>query len=182
MTPGSGQFADIYARHYRRVYMYCRRRVNADRLDDVVAETFLTAWRMIDVVPQGEDALPWLYAVAYRAVSRQWRSRSRQQQLAKKLASIGVETVPGADDYLVVRHDSSQVLAAMSRLRPREQEILRLVYWEELSQADIASALGISIGAVRQRLYNAKRHLTRQYDRMEARTNLVTATGEGSIR
>lgn len=58
------------------------------------------------------------------------------------------------------------VIKASSRLKPIDQEILRLTLWEELSQADVAVVLGIDPSAVKQRAYRARRNLVTEYQRM----------------
>ena len=67
-------FTELYRRHYRPIRDFCRRRVAGDLVDDAVAETFLTAWRRFEDVPAGDEALLWLYGVAYRVIGHQWRS------------------------------------------------------------------------------------------------------------
>jgi DNA-directed RNA polymerase specialized sigma24 family protein len=42
---------------------------------------FLTMWRRIDEVPEGDAALVWLYGVAYRVIGHQWRSVKRRSRL-----------------------------------------------------------------------------------------------------
>jgi DNA-directed RNA polymerase specialized sigma24 family protein len=61
MTTSDARFVELYERNYWKVYRYCRRRTSADRVDDAVADTFLTAWRNIGDVPQGDAGLRWLY-------------------------------------------------------------------------------------------------------------------------
>jgi RNA polymerase sigma factor (sigma-70 family) len=56
---------------------------------------------------------------------------------------------------------------AASQLRHEEQEVLLLTVWEEMPQADVAALLGISIGAVKQRLYRARRKLARIYSKLD---------------
>jgi RNA polymerase sigma-70 factor (ECF subfamily) len=58
-------------------------------------------------------------------------------------------------------------MKALASLSRTDQEILLLTAWEELPQADVASVLDISIGAVRQRLYQAKKNLAVAYDRQD---------------
>jgi hypothetical protein len=54
---------------------------------DVIAETFLTAWRRIDHNPAGEAALPWLYGVARRVLANQRRGEQRRTALGERLRS-----------------------------------------------------------------------------------------------
>ena len=67
MTSSDVRFAEIYETSFRRLYGYCLRRATVDRVDDVVAETFLIAWRRIDDVPTGDEALPWLYRGCFQS-------------------------------------------------------------------------------------------------------------------
>lgn len=58
------------------------------------------------------------------------------------------------------------VIKASSRLRPIDQEVLRLTTWEELSHADAAVVLGIEAAAVKQRAYRARRNLANEYQKL----------------
>ena len=108
MRPGDARFVDLYQRYFRHVYAYCRRRTAADKVEDAVAETFLTAWRKIGEVPAGDEALPWLYSVAHRVLGHQWRGASRQSRLESKLPSVGVFTKkPNADEYALGLHSAT---------------------------------------------------------------------------
>lgn len=179
MTESDARFVDLYDRFHRPVYAYCRRRTTADQVDDVVADTFLVAWRKIDQVPRGSEVLPWLYGVAYRVLGHQWRGSGRRSRLERKLGVVGHEAPSTPDEVILVRSESRQVLQALSRLNPTDKEILLLSAWEELPQNDIAVVLNINIGAVRQRLYEAKKNLARQYDRLEKKHNTPAAKKGG---
>lgn len=181
MTDSDDRFVDLYERFYRPVYAYCRRRTTAERVDDVVADTFLVAWRRIDVVPRGSEVLPWLMGVAYRVLGTQWRGTSRSRKLERKLSSVGYETPPPPDEVVLLKEQSSQVVAALDSLKPTDQEILRLAAWEEMPQADIAVVLNINIGAVRQRLYEAKKNLAKEYDKQSKRRK-APAAKKGGVR
>ncbi len=173
------RFIELYERFYRPVYGYCRRRTTAERVDDVVADTFLVAWRKSDQVPRGSEVLPWLYGVAYRVLGHEWRGTSRQKRLDRKLKAVGMDAPAVPEDVIVMRQESRQILDALSRLNTTNQEILLLSAWEELPQADIAVTLNISIGAVRQRLHEAKKNLANHYDRLDKKRNKTPAAKKG---
>ena len=72
-----------------------------------------------------------------------------------------------APDLLIVGGESYRlVIKASSRLRPIDQEVLRLTLWEELSHADVATVLGIDPSAVKQRAYRARRNLATEYQKL----------------
>lgn len=174
------EFAELYERHLRRVYAYCRRRTTAEQAEDAVAETFLRAWSKSDEIPDGDEALPWLFAVAYRVLGHQWRGASRQSRLRQKLMSIGVSPVEVPEDLIVTRQESERILEALSMLKQEEQEILRLTAWEEIHHRDIARVLDISVDAVKKRASRARKRLTREYDRLDRNPTSSAAQERGA--
>jgi RNA polymerase sigma factor (sigma-70 family) len=142
---------------------------------------FLTAWRRIDDVPDGEPGLHWLYGVAHRVLAHHWRSLGRKARLDRRLTALGAEQQDLVDHVLVVREEVRQVMQAASRLAPGELEVLTLAVWEGLTQATIASVLGISEGAVKQRTHRARKALLREVEKLEAkRARAVAREGGGS--
>jgi RNA polymerase sigma-70 factor (ECF subfamily) len=163
MERSQSRFQRVFTEHQRDVYAYCLRRTNADDALDVAAEVFLTAWRRMEDVPDGESVLPWLYGVARRVLSRQWRSETRLRRLRQRAGSLADSTPDGPESVVVQREELDLVLQALSRLRPADQEVLRLVAWDGLPHATIAGLLGCSVNAVDQRLHRARRRLAIQY-------------------
>ncbi len=52
------RFSEVYNAFHWHVYAYCFHRTSRETVDDAVADTFLTAWRKIERIPDGADALP----------------------------------------------------------------------------------------------------------------------------
>jgi RNA polymerase sigma-70 factor (ECF subfamily) len=147
----------LYEAHGRAVLAYAVRRA-ADEHDaaDVLAETFLVAWRRLDDVPPGDQALMWLYAVARRVLANQQRAGRRRQRLADRL---GRELVPALQAVAPAEPVAWPILAALAGLRPDDREVVLLAAWEELSPKQIARVLGISQIAARSRLHRARKRL-----------------------
>jgi RNA polymerase sigma-70 factor (ECF subfamily) len=144
MTTPEERFTAVFARCHRPVLAYAARRVDepADAAD-IVAETFLVAWRRLDALPAGDAELPWLYGVARRVLANQLRGRRRRHALAQRLR-----------DELDAR-----LAGALARLGGDDRELLRLVAWEGLDNAQLAAALGLRPGTVRVRLHRARTRL-----------------------
>ncbi len=155
-------FERMYARHYEAVYRYALRRTSAAVAPDVVAETFLTAWRRPDAVPA--EPLPWLYGVARGVLANERRRVQRSASLSTRLHAVR-PTAGAAGDHSEHVAESERVAAAMLRLPPRDQEVLRLIAWEDLDIRGAATALGCSPTAARVRLHRARRRLARLLDR-----------------
>jgi len=153
-------FQSIYELHYRHVAAYARRRAAPGDVDDVVAETFLVAWRRLEVIPTGELALAWLYGVARRVISQRQRSGRRRDRLVARLGGLRADD----EDTAVISEtldDRERVRAALALLRDPDQEILRLSKWEGLSATELSVVLGCSPNAATIRLHRAHKRFAK---------------------
>lgn len=166
LTTDAEGFRRLYGEHHPAVLAYCARRVGRNDAPDVAAEVFAVAWRRVDDLPDAAAVLPWLYGVAYRVVSHHWRGQSRRRRLDATLAAAPQPHSLGPDVQIVRREEHELVLKAAARLRPRDQEVLRLTVWEELSHEQVASVLDLRVPAVRQRFHRAKKALLKEFERV----------------
>jgi RNA polymerase sigma-70 factor, ECF subfamily len=73
------RFDAPFAAYGPDIVAYCGWRAGSESdAQDAAAEVFLTAWRRLDAVPEGEAARVWLYATARRVIANQLRSRRRR--------------------------------------------------------------------------------------------------------
>ena len=165
-TDDEARFVEVYQRYFRHIHAYCARRTSGPAVADAVADVFLVTWKRIDQIPDGDAVLPWLYAVAYRVLSHQWRHKARSRRLVEKLRGLAEVEVLSPDVLLVRSEEYRVVLQASSRLRRIDQEILRLTLWEELPHAEVAVVLGIDATAVKQRAYRARQNLATEYQKL----------------
>lgn len=159
-------FRELYEAHYRAILAYCRRRANAADSQDATSEVFEIAWRRFHDIPTGEATRPWLYGVAYRVLSHQWRGARRRRRLSDKLQNVRKLPRPSPDTQVVEHHDYDLVRAAAARLAPLDQEVLRLVMWEELSHEQVATMIGSTAAAAKQRFHRAKGRLAREFKKL----------------
>jgi RNA polymerase sigma factor (sigma-70 family) len=166
------RFNALYRAHYRAVLSYASRRTDPDTARDVVAETFLIAWRRLDRVPADSgQAEPWLYGVARRVLANAERSQRRTQRLAARMSHDGGDEAL-ADPALVIS-ERQRVIEALRRLPEPEREALRLVGWDGLDLAGAALAMGCSRSAMAVRLHRARR-------RLEAELLLIDASARSA--
>ncbi len=150
---------ELFEAHERRVLAYALRRTSSNSdAEDVVAETFIVAWRTIGQLP--DDALPWLLAVARRVAANQRRGNRRWACLFVKLRR---QATPEPIPLPAGEAADGPALAALGRLRTDDQDLLRLVAWDDLDQRGIASVLGISANAVAIRLHRARKRFKDEF-------------------
>ena len=142
------RFRALYEAHVGSLVRYALR--CSGSLDDVVAETFLVAWRRLNDVPDEPAARLWLYGVARRVLANLGRGAARRERLGVRLAGE-LRTTAGTQFESVV-HDGATLKAALARVDPKDRELLTLTSWEGLTPADIATITGIRVGTVRTRL------------------------------
>jgi DNA-directed RNA polymerase specialized sigma24 family protein len=116
--PRDERFEGLFRENYASVRAYALRRASRDAAQDVVAETFLVAWRRLDDVPR--DALPWLYAVARRVLANQRRSAHRSAALERRLALA--EAAALQPDPSESAGEAERVRFALGRLSERSRE------------------------------------------------------------
>jgi RNA polymerase sigma factor (sigma-70 family) len=154
-------FGELYDRHANAIYNYCFHRSGDWSLaEDMTATVFLEAWRKRRRVTfDREDAvLPWLYAVANNVHRNHLRAHRR---LARFLAELttGRPVRRGAPEQLAAEEEIRRVLAEIRRLPQREQDVLALCVFGDLSYEQAARSLGVPIGTVKSRLARARSRL-----------------------
>lgn len=158
------RFARLYAEHSRKVMSFALRRTSSENASDVVAETFLVAWRKASEVPHGAEALPWLYGVARLVLANVQRGEARRSRLDDRLRLV----LPTAETaHPEPGEEPRPVMRALARLSDEDCEVLMLAGWEELEPAQIAGVLAISAVAARSRLHRARRRLRRELSQIE---------------
>lgn len=125
-----------------------------DAADDVVAEAvtrLLPRWRSGGVADPGA----YLRQVIVNLCRRRWRRR--RMSLGRDHAAL--DWVPPASDDDAVVADRDAVLRAVVRLPPRRRAVVVLRFYDDLSEAQIAEALGVRVGTVKSQLSRALEQL-----------------------
>lgn len=168
------RFEQLYRDHYAELLRYAARRVDLDTAREVVAETFVVAWRRFAEIP-ADAARAWLYGVARNVLRNELRSEVRRGRLSDRVQALTPPTALRTEDAAEQIVDRDEVLALLARLPASSREVLELIEWDGLELAEAATVLGCSTATLRVRLHRARRRLTTQYLSQRAQ-----ATGDGS--
>ncbi|GAA3257763.1 RNA polymerase sigma factor [Nonomuraea helvata] len=169
------RFEALYRACYPAIQRYALRRTDSvDDVADVIAETFLAAWRRLDDVPEGDAALLWLYGAARRVLANHRRGESRRSALAARLrGELAVRQEPASADPR-----TEEIRAAFAALNPAYREVLALATWEGLTGPQIATVLGCSNTAARLRLHKARKRLARLLGTTDETPVMTSLSGE----
>jgi RNA polymerase sigma-70 factor (ECF subfamily) len=162
------RFDALYRTTRRDVLAFLTRRSgDPDRAADLLAETYLVAWRKLREVPDGQPGRLWLFGVARNLLLKERGRRRSDNVLVERLASelhTAIAPCTGLED-----HRSGPLAAAIAQLAQKEREILLLTAWEDLAPREIAIVTGSSANVVRVRLARARSKLRRELESLERR-------------
>ncbi|GGT05310.1 RNA polymerase sigma factor [Nonomuraea spiralis] len=156
------QFAAVFDRYARQIHLYVARRLGTQAADDIVAETFLAAFRRRESYdPSVRLARPWLYGIATKLIARHRRDEER---LLRALSRTGADPLPELIGDVVTQRVAAQaeerrLMAALAALSPGDRDVLLLVAWEDMSLEEAAQALGIPAGTARSRMHRARKKI-----------------------
>jgi len=149
------RFEALYRASYGAVLRFAARRTDRATAEEVAAETFAVAWRLLDGIPD-RDPLPWLYVVARNELANRRRAAASDRE---KAASAGALLEQRGRDPADALAERDSVLRAFARLSEPDRQALRLVAWENLSHAAAARVAGTTRLAFAMRVSRARRRL-----------------------
>ncbi len=161
----AGAFETFYDRTAAYSNAFARRMVRPDDLDDVLADAYFQAWReAARFDPARGSAVTWLLTlVRSRALDllRRQRALARVETAVEdpEDASDAPSGLPGPDEVLAVARAGSRLHAALATLSVNERWVLGLVYFRDLTQAQIAACTGIPLGSVKSLLLRSQAKL-----------------------
>ncbi|HEU5270943.1 MAG TPA: sigma-70 family RNA polymerase sigma factor [Jatrophihabitans sp.] len=126
--------------------------------EDVVHDAFIALQQHQSRLRNPDAAIGYLRTTV---VNRARSVLRKRQTVRRHLSLVRDSYAEAADSELLLAEGQREVLAAVRQLPRRQQEVLALRYWANLSEAEIAEALGISKGAV-------KSNASRGMDKLEA--------------
>ena len=165
------RFAVLFERHAAPVHRFLARRAEPASVDDLLSETFVTAFRTRhNYDPAYGDAGPWLFGIAVNVVRHHHRSEVRRTAMVGHVVQRATheQTVPDAADDALGRVELADrvegMAAALRAIDPKYLDVLLLLTGPQLTYEEIARALGIPVGTVRSRLSHGRAQLRELLD------------------
>ena len=169
----SDLFAELVRRHQSQVFrILCRYERDYHRLEDLVQETFLKAWRSLEQFDQRAPFHHWLARIAVNVALDHLRKfkRQRNEIAMEDIAAEAREWIrdPSADADLDSRQAAELLAVAMRELSPAEQIVITMQELEGRSIKEISDRTGSSNVAVRVRALRARKKLRRALEKLES--------------
>jgi RNA polymerase sigma-70 factor (ECF subfamily) len=160
-------FEDLYRAHLRDVYSYAYYRVgNHHDAEDLTEQAFLQAYRHLEralAESDGRPLRPWLIRIAHNLASNYHRDRARRPEAA--LDAIEPPSHPhGTERVAEGREELRLVIDKLDRLPGDRREALIMRFALDMSNREIARALGRTDGATKVLIHRAIRQLTEEME------------------
>jgi len=129
--------------------------------EDAAQEGFVKAWSALPRFRAGSPFRPWLLAIVANEARNRRRSGRRQDDLALRVAEDrpSGDAAPSPEAAALATEQRRLLLAAVGRLGETDRQVIACRFFLELSEAEMAAALGCRPGTVKSRLSRALERL-----------------------
>jgi RNA polymerase sigma-70 factor (ECF subfamily) len=150
-------FAELYELVVPRVRRYIICRTSDPQLaEDLLQQTLLRLHRSRSDFLAGEEVLPWLLAIARRIIIDGLRRATCATKATLGLAPVIASTGERPDEIVEALELASQLDSEVAELPEKQRAAFDLLRHRELSPSEAATALQITVGALRVRLHRAQ--------------------------
>ena len=143
----------LYDYFYFRIFRYCVYRLyNREVAEDTTAEIFLQVAKNIHRlnICKASGFRSWFYAIANNEINAHIRKQNRREQLMEAACyAKEIDTADHVEDETDGDVKWPELHQAILRLKPQQQAVITLRFFEGMSNDDIAQILGMKSGAVR---------------------------------
>lgn len=167
-------FDQLYSLYEQRVFQYvCTLVFNPALAEEIVGDTMMAVWRGAGTFSHTSRVSTWIFGIARHKALDAVRRTGRQQ---REVDLDGIAELPHTEDSpfdgVQRKEMASLTQRALACLSREHQEILRLVFYEELPYDEIAALLSIPTNTVKTRVYYAKQHLKQQLERLDQKESM----------
>jgi RNA polymerase sigma-70 factor (ECF subfamily) len=165
-TGSRAPFGELCERHAKKVFRIIYRIMrNREDAEDAAQECFLNAFVHLKDFDGRSQFATWLTRIAINAALMKLRKDRGAREVPIEEPNPSSEPVaqrefrhdaPDPEESCSLRERKRIVESAISGLRPRTRNVVELIHLQEHSIRETAEILGISMGAVKSRMFHAK--------------------------
>jgi RNA polymerase sigma-70 factor (ECF subfamily) len=168
-------FTYIVEAYQTPVYNLCYRMLNnAGDAEDAAQETFLRAYKSMKRYDKRRPFATWLLSIAAHYCIDQLRKQRMKIVSMEELPYMKIHDDSPGPEPLVSRYEEQErIKALLETLSPTDRAAVVMYYWYDFSYTEIASALSLSLSAVKSRLHRARRAMAQEW--MDRQAQILNA-------
>lgn len=148
-------FDRLVARHQEVAVRVATLTAGPGLAPDAVQEAFVKAWRALPRFRPGAPFRPWLLTIVANEARNAVRAAGRRDALALRSVTVPTDPDQAPEAAVIGAEQRARLLRALDRLSDLDREVVAYRYFAELSEREIAAALGCRPGTVKSRLSRA---------------------------
>ena len=153
-------FIELYETFFKRVYNFIYSKIrNAADTDEVVNDVFYKVFMNLEQYSGTSPFTAWLFSTANHSIIDYYRRKNKKRQIVTEdWEEFFIEAAPEfeqPENKLLTKEETRQLLDAVGKLNEREQEIIKLKYWADCSNVEIAEILNLTSSNVGIILFRA---------------------------
>jgi RNA polymerase sigma-70 factor, ECF subfamily len=144
----------------RKIFAFALRHVDdSDLAEGIVVETMFEVWKNAARFGRGSSVSTWILGIARHKALDEVRRRARYVPLDESAGAEIEDDCATAFDGIAANQTREQLNAAIARLPAEQRECIHLVFFQEMSLAEVADLQGVPENTVKTRLFHARRKL-----------------------
>ncbi len=169
---------ELFERYYPAVVRFFANKISGDPTD-LVQETFMACLDGQARIRDPARFRPFLFGIAYNRLKLYFERNRKEAEAIDYSTQSAADLSPGPSTVMAKGAERRLLLAALRRIPVEHQVVLELFYWEELTSAAIAEALGEPHGTVRTRIRRARQLLDAAIDALDHEPGLAAPRQSG---
>ena len=165
-------FGELFNRYKRRIFSLAQRIVrNHEDTEDVVQEAFQQAFVHLQDFEGSARFSTWLSRIAINVALMKLRKKARKVEISidehsetedLSFRDAVTDLAPNPEQHCIRKERSRILREALAELRPNARQVLELYELEGRSMKEIAAGMGISVTAVKARIFQARPKMRRE--------------------
>ncbi|MFO7561474.1 MAG: sigma-70 family RNA polymerase sigma factor [Enhygromyxa sp.] len=171
---------ELFHRHAEIVRRFVINKVDATgaEAEDLIQQTFLACVEGRDRFEGRASFRAYLLGIARNLVRKHWEVR-RIRGRTEDIDEVAIAELTSSPSSVAARNQQERcLLEALRRVSLRDQTVLELAYWEDLSAREIGEVLGIPTDTVQSRIRRARDKLNKEVARMVGLLGVPESTDE----
>lgn len=162
-------FSVLVSKYQKSVHALVWRKIEDFHIaEDITQETFLKAYQELASLKKPQRFSSWLYVIATNHSNTWLRKRRLSTQSIENTSDVQIENatyseyISSENEKTVAEVQREVVKKILGQLQESDRTVMTLYYLGEMSYEEISEFLGISVSAIKNRLYRARQRLKKE--------------------